>query len=139
MRSELLQNDVGGYLEENIWHEEYGQCYIVLRRTRGNSQVFLEAEDDGIGNICTADRVLVSDAVPKSSLVLPRDLTGPRKRRDIRCSDKVSVANRSSSSNASWWYGWVLSLARHRTPVAERGQDHRDRQYSFGIHCQNQG
>lgn len=30
VRLELLQDDVGRYLKENIGHKEDGQCYVVL-------------------------------------------------------------------------------------------------------------
>lgn len=51
MRLKLFQNDIGWYLEENVRYKEDGQSNVVLLRTRGNVQVFSEAEDDGICNI----------------------------------------------------------------------------------------
>jgi metal-responsive CopG/Arc/MetJ family transcriptional regulator len=51
VRSELLQDDIRGYLEEDVWHKEDHQCSIVLDRTGSNVQVFLEAEYDRVSDV----------------------------------------------------------------------------------------
>jgi hypothetical protein len=51
MRSKLLQYDIRGYLEEDVWHKEDHQCGIVLDRTESNVQVLLEAEYDRVSDV----------------------------------------------------------------------------------------
>ncbi len=67
MRFKLLQNDVGRNLEEDVWHKEDGQCYIVLRGTRGDAQIFSKAENEGICDVRPANQFSISDAISKAS------------------------------------------------------------------------
>jgi hypothetical protein len=65
---ELLQDDVRRYLEENVWHKKDGQCYVVLRRTRGNFQIFSKAKDDGIRNVRPVSQLSISHDISKLSV-----------------------------------------------------------------------
>ena len=65
---ELLQDDIGRYLEEDVWHKKDGQCYIVLRRTRCNFQIFSKAEDDGVRNVRPVSHPAISHDISKESV-----------------------------------------------------------------------
>jgi hypothetical protein len=62
---ELLQDDIGRYLEEDVWHKEDCQCNVVLRRTWCNFQIFSEAKDDGIRNIRPIGHPAISNDIDK--------------------------------------------------------------------------
>lgn len=69
MRLKLLQNDIGRYLEQDVWYKEDCQCYIVLGRTRDNPQIFTKAKDDGIGDVRPANHF--ASVVPLSRHTRP--------------------------------------------------------------------
>lgn len=46
---ESFQDDVGWYLEEDIWDEEHGQGGIILRARE--FEVLLQTKDGGIGDV----------------------------------------------------------------------------------------